>query len=120
VGWFEPAQPPTAPWLGLSAEDPGNVPEVLLDPTALELIADPNGEAWIMGREFLGREWLIQVHLEQPSSPPLKLRLRLPLDQDFSHGQRCRVRIRPGQSAVLFPERLRVVVSSTDGVPGCC
>lgn len=120
LGWLEPAQPPTAPWVGLSSEDPDDAPEVLLDPTALELIADPNGEAWIMGREFLGREWLIQVLLEQASSPPLKLRLRLPLDQDFSHGQRCRVRIRPGQSAMLFPERLRVVVSSADGVPGCC
>ena len=118
LGWLEPAQPPTAPWVGLSAEDPGDGPEVLLDPTALELIADPNGEAWVMGREFLGREWLIQVHLEQASSPPLKLRLRLPLDQDFSRGQRCRVRIRPGQSAVLFPDRLRVVVSSADRASG--
>jgi len=116
LGWLERAVPQANSYLaGLSGEGKAGPLEVLLDPTALELIADPDGAAWVMGREFLGRDWLLQVHLEQPSRPPLKLRLRLPLAQEFSNGQRCRLRIRPSQSALLFPAGLRVVGVSDDG-----
>ena len=119
LGELEPCEPHAGGQPG-RAEASGSCgpAEVLLDPTALELIAHPNGTAWVMGREFLGREWLIQVHLEVPSAAPLKLRLRLPLAQEVSHGQRCRVRLRPGQTALLFPERLRVVGVSEGGLPG--
>ncbi|WP_259732109.1 ABC transporter ATP-binding protein [Synechococcus sp. CS-1325] len=105
LGWLQPAEPVVAM---TSGRDSGPL-EVLLDPTALEPVADPDGDAWVMGREFLGRDWLIQVHLEQAGSPPLQLRLRLPLDQEFSRGERCRLRIREAQKAVLFPDGLSVV-----------
>jgi iron(III) transport system ATP-binding protein len=121
LGWLEPTRPQgSTPGVGCPAEDRRTPPEVLLDPTALELIPDPNGQAWVMGREFLGRDWLIQVQLKQVSGPPIKLRLRLPLDQEFSHGQRCRVRIQKGQSAMLFPGGLPVSGVLDDGVPASC
>jgi len=105
LGWLQLAQPQ----LAMEQQGKPGELEVLLDPTALELSADPDGDAWVMGREFLGRDWLIQVHLEQAGAPPLMLRLRLPLDQEFSRGQRCRLRIRPAHSALLFPAGLPVV-----------
>ena len=37
--------------------------EVLVSPDGIELQLDPQGEAWLQGREFLGLEWLYQVQL---------------------------------------------------------
>ncbi|PHX68288.1 MAG: sugar ABC transporter, partial [Cyanobium sp. Baikal-G2] len=59
-----------------------------------------DGEAWVQGREFLGREWLYRVQLGD-----LKLRLRLPLEAEYSRGQRCRLALRPGALGVLFPSQ---------------
>jgi iron(III) transport system ATP-binding protein len=69
-----------------------------LEPLANGEPAEPGVEAWVMGREFLGREWLYQVQCGEQT-----LRLRLPLDQDHSRGQRCRLRLRPSQPALLYP-----------------
>ena len=74
--------------------------EVLVSPDGIELQLDPQGEAWLQGREFLGREWLYQVQLGE-----LKLRLRLPLEAEYGRGQRCQLQLRPGTPAMLFPSR---------------
>ncbi|NQW37744.1 MAG: ABC transporter ATP-binding protein, partial [Cyanobacteria bacterium] len=74
--------------------------EVLVSPDGIELQLDPQGEAWLQGREFLGREWLYQVQLGE-----LKLRLRLPLEAEYGRGQRCQLQLRPGAPAMLFPSR---------------
>ncbi len=52
----------------------------------------------MIGREFLGREWLYQVQCGER-----RLRLRLPLEQDYARGQRCRLRLRAGELVRLFP-----------------
>ncbi len=78
--------------------------EVLISPDGIQLELDPNGEAWLQGREFLGREWLYQVQLGD-----LKLRLRLPLEAEYGRGQRCQLRLRPGAEGVLFPSRQPLV-----------
>jgi len=78
--------------------------QLLVSPESLDLVPDAGGEAWVLGREFLGREWLYQVQLGDQ-----RLRLRLPLDHDWSRGQRCRVQRRPGARGLLYPGRLGVL-----------
>jgi iron(III) transport system ATP-binding protein len=79
--------------------DPGlPVDEVLVAPQGIELLPDPDAEAWVVGREFLGREWLYQVQCGEQ-----RLRLRLPLTADYSRGQRCRLRLRAHEPVRLFP-----------------
>jgi iron(III) transport system ATP-binding protein len=77
--------------------------QLLVSPEALQLLPDAGGEAWVLGREFLGREWLYQVQLSEQ-----RLRLRLPLDHDWSRGQRCQVQLRSGAKGLLYPDRLVV------------
>ena len=94
LGWLEPEGP--AP---LDGANPGEEPlQVLLSPQGLELFPDDTAEAWVVGREFLGREWLYQVQ-----SDGQRLRLRLPLSADYDRGQRCRLQLRAGEPARLFP-----------------
>ena len=94
LGWLEPEGP--AP---LDGANPGEEPlQVLLSPQGLELVPDDSAEAWVVGREFLGREWLYQVQ-----SDGRRLRLRLPLSADYERGQRCRLHLRAGEPARLFP-----------------
>ena len=77
---------------------------LLVNPEALLLVADDSGEGIVLGREFLGREWLYQVQLGD-----LRLRLRLPLDQDWPRGQRCQLRRRTGAQALLYPGRVPLI-----------
>jgi iron(III) transport system ATP-binding protein len=77
---------------------PASASEVLVSQQAIELVPDDDAEAWVVGREFLGREWLYQVQLND-----LRLRLRLPLDLNYSRGQRCHLRLRSGEPARLYP-----------------
>ncbi len=72
--------------------------EVMVRPQALEFLPEEEGPAWITGREFLGREWLYQVQLGDQ-----RLRWRAPLEADHPHGRRGRLRLRAGESALLFP-----------------
>jgi iron(III) transport system ATP-binding protein len=85
--------------------------EVLVGPQSIQLIPDDSAEAWVLGREFLGREWLYQVQCNQ-----WRLRLRLPLSDDYSRGQRCRLRLRPGEPGRLFPAGVPVRAAA-DGAP---
>ena len=64
---------------------------------------DAGPRVTVLGREFLGREWLVSVDLEGRS-----LRVRLPLSQRLERGQPCRLRLRPGAEALLYPGALAV------------
>jgi iron(III) transport system ATP-binding protein len=87
------------------APEAGEPLELLVSPEAVALSPDADGEAWVLGREFLGREWLVQVQ-----SGSERLRLRLPLQQAVQRGLRCRLSLRPGSEALLFPSRQRLLV----------
>jgi iron(III) transport system ATP-binding protein len=80
--------------------------QVLVSPQGIEFTPDDNAEAWVLGREFLGREWLYQVQCGDQ-----RLRLRLPLAQDYSRGQRCLLRLRTGEPVRLFPDGVELVAS---------
>ncbi|MFM7675128.1 MAG: ABC transporter ATP-binding protein [Synechococcus sp.] len=97
-----------APAEGQLHAAPGEPLEALVSPEAITLEADSEGEAWVLGREFLGREWLYQVQQPLPEGA-LQLRLRLPLEQEHARGQRCRLSLRRGEAALLFPERRELV-----------
>ncbi len=81
--------------------------EVLVSPQGILLTPDDNAEAWVLGREFLGREWLYQVQCGQG-----RLRLRLPLEHDYSRGQRCRLQLRAGEPVRLFPAGVDLVAAA--------
>ncbi|MFM2081099.1 MAG: hypothetical protein RLZZ219_1781 [Cyanobacteriota bacterium] len=102
LGWLEPLASATVP-----RPEPGEPLQVLVSPQGLELFPDDSGEAWVLGREFLGREWLYQVQCGD-----LRLRLRLPLAADYPRGQRCRLRLRPGEPARLFPGGLELCAAT--------
>ena len=84
-----------------------DAPILLVDPAAIDLTLDPEGEACVMGREFLGREWLYRVE-----AGGQQLRLRLPLHHDHRRGARCRLALRPGEIVLLFPERIPLVLAA--------
>jgi iron(III) transport system ATP-binding protein len=98
LGWLEPESGSAVP-----RPEPDEPLQVLVSPLGLELFPDDAAEAWVLGREFLGREWLYQVQCGA-----LRLRLRLPLAADYARGQRCRLRLRPGEPARLFPGGLEL------------
>jgi iron(III) transport system ATP-binding protein len=79
-------------------------PVLLVDPAAIDLRLDPDGDACVMGREFLGREWLYRVE-----AGGQQLRLLLPLQHDYRRGTRCRLSLRPDETVLLYPERTALV-----------
>jgi len=97
--------PPEAELLPSNA---ANDLEVLVSPQGIELTPDDSAEAWVLGREFLGREWLYQVQCGER-----RLRLRLPLEQDYSRGQRCHLRLRAGEPVRLFPAGVELCAAET-------
>jgi iron(III) transport system ATP-binding protein len=81
--------------------------QVLVSPQGILLTPDDTAEAWVLGREFLGREWLYQVQCGQG-----RLRLRLPLEHDYNRGQRCRLQLRAGEPVRLFPAGVDLVAAA--------
>jgi iron(III) transport system ATP-binding protein len=107
-----------------------DTPQLLLRPTDLEVLpprdaAGPSGEAppdpdprpgvevEVLGREFLGRDWLYQMGLGS-----LRLRVRLPLNVALERGERCRLALRPGAEPLLFPSGLPLLASSPGPLQG--
>ena len=111
-GLPEPLQPEPAP--PVPADQP---PEVLVSPASIDLEASADGPGRVLGREFLGQEWLYRVELEG-----VALRLRQPLPVDLPRGMACRLSLREGAAATLFPggQRLRALPVSrrSAGAPG--
>lgn len=90
-----------------SGHEQEQAPTLLVDPSAISLELDPEGDACVMGREFLGREWLYRVEAADQ-----QLRLLLPLAQDYRRGTRCRLRLRAGESVLLYPQRIPLVATA--------
>jgi iron(III) transport system ATP-binding protein len=107
----DPARPPQ----GGDAPSGPETPQLLLRATDLEVLppGDPAGrsaeappdpdprpgvEVEVLGREFLGRDWLYQMGLGS-----LRLRVRLPLAVALERGERCWLALRPGAEPLLFP-----------------
>ncbi|MFO0037591.1 MAG: ABC transporter ATP-binding protein [Synechococcaceae cyanobacterium] len=77
--------------------------EVLLLPEALDLEPAPDGLAQVVGREFQGRHWIYLVECAGE-----RLRVQRPLACDLPRGCRAHLRLRAGESALLYPGGLRI------------
>jgi iron(III) transport system ATP-binding protein len=66
---------------------------------AIQLDADPCGNARVVGREFLGQGWLLQVE-----SQGQELRVMVPLSSPLGIDQRCTASLVPGALAQVFPD----------------
>lgn len=115
---------PTAGGADLAAVS-GEAPEVFLRPTDLRLAPDgpgaegPAGEAAdagvvvrVVGREFLGQEWLYQVQLAQG-----RLWVRQPLTAPIGRGENARLQLRSEVEALLFPGSLPLQPAREPGPP---
>ena len=71
---------------------------IMVDDESLIIEEDNQGQAIILGREFLGGYWLFKVQIEN-----LILRIRHPLESAFQAGDRCTVTFRSGSQGILFP-----------------
>ncbi len=96
------------PGLHLSAGESG---EALIPPEGLTFEPDPEGEAWVLGREFLGHDWAYLVQWGER-----RLRLHLPLDVVHSRGQRGHVGLKPDTSGWLFPGGQRLLALPPAGL----
>jgi iron(III) transport system ATP-binding protein len=125
--WEDPARAPNgeaSPW------DPAVPLQLLLRPTDLIVLPaegaasrsgdaprDPDAltgvEVEVLGREFLGRDWLYQMGLGS-----LRLRVRLPLAVALERGERCRLALRPEAEPLLFPSGLPLRASSPGPLQG--
>ena len=86
---------------------------MLLRPTDLTFVPgtaasrfEPEGppaaaDGQVLGREFLGREWLYLIELGGR-----RLRVRQPLAVDLARGQRARLALAPDAEPILFPQAL--------------
>ena len=100
----------------LPGSEPGHDEQLLLvDPALIRLQPDPQGEATVMGREFLGQAWQYRVQ-----QGPCDLRVNAALALDVPRGTRCRLAFQPGAEVMLFPQRIRLRANdpyAASGVP---
>jgi iron(III) transport system ATP-binding protein len=71
---------------------------VLLRQEALAVQIDPDGLAKLVGREFLGDQWLYQFDLQGES-----MRLKVPIEQELPIGSNCKLSLQAGAKAQFFP-----------------
>jgi iron(III) transport system ATP-binding protein len=88
----------------------GEAGELLIPPEGLTFEPDSEGEAWVLGREFLGHDWAYLVQWGER-----RLRLHLPLEVLHPRGQRGQVGLRPNASGWLFPGGHRLIASAPAG-----
>jgi iron(III) transport system ATP-binding protein len=81
----------------------GSELEVLLLPESLDLEEAADGSALVVGREFQGRHWIYLVECAGE-----RLRVRRPLACELARGSRVHVRLRAGETALLYPGGLRI------------
>ena len=100
----------------LPGSEPGPDEQLLLvDPALIRLHPDPQGEATVMGREFLGQSWQYRVQ-----QGPCDLRVNAALALDVPRGTRCRLAFQAGAEVILFPQRIRLRATdpyAASGVP---
>lgn len=74
--------------------------DVLVASDCLKLVANKDGTARVVSKEFLGRGWLIQ--LESPQHQPL-LRVKVPLKENWDVGEHCDVMLITGSATRIYP-----------------
>jgi iron(III) transport system ATP-binding protein len=75
----------------------------LVEPEGIDVIPDHQGEACVLGREFLGDLWEYRIR-----AGDLLLRAKCPIDQDHPPQTRCRVVLRDVADVTVLPHRLNI------------
>ena len=71
---------------------------VLVDPHDIDVMADAQGEASVLGREFLGDAWEYRIRVAD-----VLVRAHCPIDQEHPPHTRCRLTFRDGAKVTLLP-----------------
>ena len=85
---------------------------VLLRQEDCRLQANAAGHARVIGREFLGYEWLYLIELGEQ-----RLRLRVALSQDIAPGERCDLSLREGWQPQLIQRQAAAPAAASPLVP---
>ena len=71
---------------------------MLVDPHDINVVADAEGEASVLGREFLGDAWEYRIRVVD-----VLVRAHCPIDQEHPPHTRCRLSFRDGARVTLLP-----------------
>ena len=89
---------PSAPWVQVDPRASSDCC-LLVDPHDINVIADAEGEASVLGREFLGDAWEYRIRIAD-----VLVRAHCPLDQEHPPHTRCRLTFRDGARVTLLPQ----------------
>ena len=87
----------SAPWVQADREASGDCC-VLVDPHDITVVADAEGEASVLGREFLGDAWEYRIRVAD-----VLVRAHCPIEQEHPPHTRCRLSFRDGARVTLLP-----------------
>ena len=87
----------SAPWVQADRKASGDCC-VLVDPHDINVVADAEGEASVLGREFLGDGWEYRIRVAD-----VLVRAHCPIEQEHPPHTRCRLSFRDGARVTLLP-----------------
>ena len=87
----------SAPWVQADRKASGDCC-VLVDPHDINVVADAEGEASVLGREFLGDAWEYRIRVAD-----VLVRAHCPIEQEHPPHTRCRLSFRDGARVTLLP-----------------
>ena len=73
----------------------------LVEPEGIDVIPDSDGNAYVLGREFLGDLWEYRI-----KAGDLLLRSKCPITQDHSPQTRCKIALRDAAEVTLLPHKV--------------
>jgi iron(III) transport system ATP-binding protein len=96
----------------LEGSDDANQAAWLIRQDDLCLRTDPDGQAHVLSREFLGYEWLYLIELDG-----LRLRLRVGLSIDIPAGSRCALSLRADWQPQLIHDSAWEAAAASPPIP---
>ena len=72
----------------------------LVEPEGIDVIPDSDGNAYVLGREFLGDLWEYRI-----KAGDLLLRSKCPITQDHPPQTRCKIALRDAAEVTLLPHK---------------
>ena len=72
--------------------------ELLVDEKSIMIEINKSGDATIKSKEFQGNHWIIKIEIAG-----LLFRVFMSINEEINIGEKCRLRLRPGSTGILFP-----------------
>ena len=89
---------PSEPWVHADPRASGDCC-VLVAPHDIDVVTDEDGEARVLGREFLGDAWEYRIRIAD-----VLVRAHCPIDQEHPPQTRCRLTFKDGARVTLLPQ----------------